>query len=134
MDKFEFLEHTADVKMKVHGETLEELFLNGFLGLGEFRACLPAEGGKVERPFRLKAPDAIVLFVEFLQEALSLSETMNELYDSVEFKELSETGCAGKFFGRPILSCKEDIKGVTYHEAEVKKTKNGWEGIIVFDI
>ncbi len=35
--KFEFLEHTADVKMRVFGKTREEIFKNAVLGMAEIQ-------------------------------------------------------------------------------------------------
>ena len=37
--------------------------------------------------------------------------------------------------GRKVKRFKEDIKGVTYHELEIKQQKDGtWETTILFDI
>jgi len=48
---------------------------------------------------------------------------------------LTETEIEVKVFGRKVEEFEEDIKAVTYHEAEVKKNEKGeYETMLVFDI
>ncbi|MGE5443248.1 MAG: archease [Ignavibacteriales bacterium] len=57
------------------------------------------------------------------------------MYNEVTFKTLSPHSLEAILRGFTASSFDEDIKAVTYHEAEVKETEDGkWETMIVFDI
>ena len=74
------------------------------------------------------------LLIDFLNEALSLSQIHKEAYMVVRFSSFSETELEGELEGKPAVFG-EDIKAVTYHGAEIIKSNSGdYEIIILFDI
>jgi len=145
MLKYKILEHTADLKVKVFGSDLEQLFANAGLAMMEFmygkdiRYPLPPRlrrAGKISdirEKISIQSKDVESLLVDWLSELLYLTDTNNLAYTKFDFKKLTETELKAEVFGQQAQA-KEDIKAVTYHQLEVRKTKEGWEAIIVFDI
>lgn len=131
-----FLEHTADIRMSVDGKTLEALFRDALLGL--VKATKPSGKGsaqRVKRTIILDAPDITALLIDFLNRALIWIYTKHETYTDVKFQLLEDQSLRAELTGFIAKSFGEDIKAVTYHEADVKKTaQGGWATKIVFDI
>ncbi len=133
---YSFRKHTADIRMNVRGKTLEELFQDALSGMVKIMSRTRLrEARAVKREIAVEAPDATALLVDFLNEALALMHTECEAYTAVRFRSLSGRSLKAELEGYKIESFDEDIKAVTYHEADVKKNNKGeWETILIFDI
>lgn len=134
MKKYEILEHPTDLKIRAFGKTKAELFLNMMIGM--FEAAKPEikdKSGKIKE-VKIKSSDEPSLLVNFLSEVLALSDINNEAYFEVKFKKLIGTELIAEIFGQPIFKMGLEIKAVTYHGAEIKKTEDGWEAEVLFDI
>jgi SHS2 domain-containing protein len=131
---YSFHEHTADVRMDVESKSFPGLLHQALLGL--FDLLRPrARARRVQRRIEVRAKDATSLFIDFLSDVLSLAQANGEAYSSVRFTMLRPTLLRATLFGRKIASFDEDIKGVTYHEADVTGSARGiWHGHVVFDI
>jgi SHS2 domain-containing protein len=133
---YKILEHTADVRMIVQADSLDELFSDAVYGM--MKIIEPRTGNNkkaIERMISLEAMDATALLIDFLNEVLLSTHLNREIYNEVIFKSLSERSLEATLFGVIALSLGEDIKAVTYHEADVKKKEDGtWETMLVFDI
>ena len=136
MKKYEILEHRADLKIRVFGKDKKELFINALLGMSEgMKAEISKPEKKVKRKIEIKSLDLPALLVDFLSEALYLSQINKEAYFSVEFRKITDTEIEGQLIGQRVERFGEDIKAVTYHNLEIKETKDkNWEGTILFDI
>ncbi len=131
---YSFLEHTADVRMKVEDGTLPGLFEAALLGMFAFLKPVK-HTQKAQRHVVVQSPDMTALLVDFLNEALSLAQSHKEAYESVRFEKLVEGGLKAELKGRKISAFGEDIKAVTYHEAKIERIpKKGWRARIIFDI
>lgn len=133
MKKFEFLPHTADLRMRVWGSTLEELFQNALAGLAYI---LGGEAGLPKSsPVKVSADSPTNLLIDFLNEVLYLSNINKAVYDRVEFEKFSERELAGTLRGHGVAGFAEDVKAVTYYGAEINKNSTGeFEVEIVLDI
>jgi len=147
MDKdFELLPHTADIKIRVYGKTLAAFFRNALVGM--FQAIGPqVKGCSIENEriicknlsqthmIEIEAPDIDALVVDFLSEALYLSDVHDEAYLDAEVHKVSEKNIKATIKGVKVQGFEVvEIKAVTYHELEVKKVQGMWQGDIVFDI
>lgn len=134
----EYLPHTADIRMKVEAATLQELFQAGLLGMCNIlneRFCQEQKEFPKQVNISLSAPDLTCLIVDFLSEVLSISYTERALFCEMEVVEISETKISATLFGAQNTHLDEEIKAVTYHEAQVmQNTSKHWETLIVFDI
>lgn len=150
---FEVVEHTADLKIKVWGNSLENLFSEAMLAMMGKIKILPfspiGEKGIIRREIKVEALDATALLVDFLSEVLALSQTNKEIYTEVSFTEFNpstdstsslrassgQAKLEATLKGIKVDKFDEDVKAVTYHEVEVKEVKSGaWETLLVFDI
>lgn len=134
---YQFLDHTTDIRVKITNDTLEGLFSDALECLMTLMA--PGEHettqGNVTRVVVTDSSDITALLVDFLNECLTFSHLHHEVYSSVQFDTIVQERLTAKLVGAAVDGFAEDIKAVTYHEAEVKRTAKGtWEGRLVFDI
>lgn len=132
------VKHTADVEIEVSGRTLQELFTNSLKAMCDI---LKEGGCKTISHFDssvrvvVSANDCTSLLIDFLSEVLSLSNIQKSLFCNVYFSELTENKLEAQLYGIWFDHFNREIKGVTYHEARVKKNDfNNWETHIIFDI
>ncbi|HEY0788406.1 MAG TPA: archease [Thermoanaerobaculia bacterium] len=133
---FEFLSHTADIRMRVAAPDLPDLFRDALRGL---MTLLQPEGESdepVRHPVAVESADATALLVDFLNEALARALTDREVYDDLVVFELDPTRAVlrGELGGHRISAFGDDVKAVTYHEANLTRAGDGWETVVVFDI
>lgn len=133
---YEILKHTADLRMKVAGKTLPDLFSEALRGMMSVLKSDAEKGAAaVKRQVVMEAGDTTALLVDFLSEALSLAQTRKEIYTGASFRMFTETSLEAELIGLAVEEFDEDIKAVTYHEADVKRNEMGeWETMLVFDI
>ncbi|MEK7596099.1 MAG: archease [Patescibacteria group bacterium] len=133
---YKILSHTADLRMAASGKDYREIFESALAGMADI---LKQGAGRFpavkKRKIKIASPDYAALLIDFLNEALYLAQTNNEVYFIVHFKDLSPTGLEAEISGIPTEKFDEDIKAATYHEIEIHKNKKGeLEAIIVFDV
>lgn len=132
---YSFHEHTADIRMGVKGKTLEELFQDALLGMVKVMDPVRSpETHTLKREIAIEAPDITALLIDFLNEALAWMHSGREAYTAVQFRLFSENSLAAVLEGYRTESFGEDIKAVTYHEADVRKSGDEWRTMIIFDI
>ncbi len=138
MKTFKVLPHTADVRLWVEADRLEELFAAALEGMAALMKESPAElkqGKVIEMTLELEAPDITALLIDFLSTALTLAHEKKAVFTEVRFDNLNNQTLKGTIKGFETDGFDDDIKAVTYHEAEVKKNVSGkFESMIVFDI
>lgn len=133
MKEFKILPHLADLKISVFGKSRKELFENALKAMFSL-AGYQGKGKEIKRKIKINSFDFPSLLVDFLNEALSLSEIKKELYLKIKISLLSENSLEGILFGRKLKKRGILIKGVTYHNLEIKKEKGKFKAIILFDI
>ena len=134
MKKYEILEHKADLKIRAFGKTKEEVFLNMLLAMTENQRpeILPE---KVKKEIKISSPELSSLLVDFLSEALYLTQVNKEIYNNVKYKKFTDTELKAELIGQKVERFGEDIKAVTYHNLNIRQREDGiWEATILFDI
>ncbi|MBT4257866.1 archease [archaeon] len=136
MEKFEFLEHTADIKFQAFGETLEEAFSNSALALSNSITEEKIKSKK-ELKFQVKGKNMENLLYNFLEEFLFLFDSESFLLSKVKEmkinKEKFELSCVVEGDEANKYSFHSDIKAITYNEMFIKKEKH-WIIQGVFDV
>jgi len=133
--KFELLEHTADFRIRAMGSSKEELFKNALAGMASVqKKDVLNKKAAVSRPVFIESIDLNALLVDFLSEVLSLSDSNQEVYMVIEFKEFTDTVIDAELKGISVDRFDEDIKAVTYHGADIHKVGDELEVTIIFDI
>lgn len=134
--RYKILDHVTDLKLKIFGRNLIELFTNAALALFESitdKKSIIKTNGKIHQ-IKITSADQESLMVDWLNELLFLHSVHKENYFNIKINRLSETELEAKISGNPSRADKIEIKAVTYHDLKITKTKNGYEAIILFDI
>lgn len=143
---FEQLPHTADIKIRVYGTTIKELFKHAVVGMFQVvRPIAPdctvvnerviCDSLPISRELHVDSIDQSALLVDFLSELLSLSDIHYEAYFDATIHQLSDTQIHATVHGVPITGFEVvELKAVTYHECEIKKVGEQFQAEIVFDI
>lgn len=132
---YEILSHTADLRIKLTADSLENLFKEALRAMAEILGKNPKSKTPVARKISVISQDKTALLVDFLNEILALSQINKEVYTKIDFPKFSETNLEAVLEGQKIKKFDEDIKAATHHEADIRQNKDGrWETILVFDI
>jgi len=131
---FEVIPHTADVRLRVRASTLEELFREAMRGMYAVMHAHPGNE-RVERAIAVHdSADTTALLVDFLNEVLHRAHVAHEMFSDAEFTRFDATSVDATLSGVAPASFDEDVKAVTYHEADVRRDGEGWSTMLVFDI
>jgi SHS2 domain-containing protein len=122
-EKFEFLEHTADVYVSAHGKTMEEAYENAALSMFETITDTDKVSPAQEDSLEVEAEDQYALLYNWLEALLVKSETLEMLYSKFQITSWKETAdifkIKAKIWGEKFDSQKHPqkvaVKAVTYH-------------------
>ena len=137
-EKYELIDHTADVGVKAKGKTLSECFENAAHGMFDLIADKSEIESIGQYTVELKADDLEQLLVDWLSELLFLQSAKNLIFGffKVELDEKNKS-LSAKIFGEKYDISKHrigaEIKAVTYHMLEVKNKKPFYVQVL-FDI
>jgi len=136
--RYEQFPHTADIGVRVYGSSLKELFANAAFAMFDIIADLEGLKGDVVRDFELTAPNQEELLVAFLDELLFDFYTKQLIFFKFDIEDLAGNRIKAKATARPIGAnrnrLKTEIKAATYHDLKIRKSKEGYEVEIIFDI
>lgn len=121
--KFEFLEHTADVYIRVHGKTMEEAYENAALAMFETITDTDQVAQSEADSIEVEAEDQYALLYNWLEALLVNSETKGMLYSKFQINSWKETAenfkIKAKIWGEKFDPQKHPqkvaVKAVTYH-------------------
>ena len=137
MKHFAIHSHTADVRLELEASTLEELFTVALIGMAEFIKPNSCTGDNliIKKEILVNSIDTTALLIDFMSDVLTETHINKAIFCTVTFAELTETSVRATIFGKHVESFDEDVKAITYHEADVKKNSAGnYTTVIVFDI
>jgi len=140
MPSYGFLDHTADLGIWVEGRELSELFANAALALSDLLVECPSEDPSRSscRCLTIEQPDIETLLVGWLRELLYIWSVEKRYAARILRIELSEYRLTAKiglgYYDVNRCELLHDIKAVTYHQAEVNRTENGYRAQVIFDV
>ena len=137
MKNYELIEHTADVGIRVKGGDLKELFKNAALAMFEIMAEVKNRAAeKKELKITLKADNLEELFINWLNELLSLSATKELIFPAFKITKLDERGLEAVLSGSDIKNYRlnSEIKAATYHQLKLQRLKSGWQAEVILDV
>ncbi|KPK97251.1 MAG: hypothetical protein AMJ95_10100 [Omnitrophica WOR_2 bacterium SM23_72] len=136
--EYELLEHTADIGIRVRANNINELFKNTASAMFQILAEPkgPMTHAAEEVPVNLNAGNPEQLFVNWLNELLSLSAAKELIFFDFKIKTLENNRLEALVFGRPLenFQINTEIKAATYHELKLEKTESGWLAEVIFDV
>jgi SHS2 domain-containing protein len=134
---YEILEHTADISIRVKGTDLKELFKNAAAAVFDIIAeRRTREGTKVRLAVSQEADNLDELFVNWLNELLSLSAVKDLIFTEFKIDSLDEHSLKAAVFGEKMnhFRMNTEIKAATYHELKLEKNDPGWQATLVLDV
>lgn len=135
MKEYKFLEHTADLKFRAYGKTLEKVFENAALAISEILSRGDRVESAVIKDIEIKADDNESMLYDFIDELIYLLDAERFIVSKAKIK-IKDGKLNGKIYGDDALKYPnlDSIKAATYAEMYVKKKKDGWEAQIVVDV
>jgi SHS2 domain-containing protein len=130
---FEEISHTADWSARVWAKDLPSLFKEAAWAMNALAGTRIGNGTRLKQGFEVEGPDAESLLVAFLSELVYYQEQENLAFDVFELA-VGDQKLKVEMEGAQIASSEKAIKAVTYHNLKIKKTKEGVETTIVFDV
>ncbi len=135
---YEVFEHTADVGLHAFGHTLAELFIHAAQGMESLMVSPEQVRVVTSRAITIDGHDAVSLLVAWLNELVFLFDTEYLLLREFDINTLTETHLIARASGEPYdpqhHELSSAIKAVTWHEAAVNSTDEGYAARIIFDI
>ena len=140
----QFFDHTGDIGVRVSGDTLADLFREAALAFTETVTDLAVVESTSAQPVHIAAPTLDDLLVDWLEELLYRFEVQNLLVADVDVRIVESRVAPGGWRLEGILqgetadaerhAIKLLIKGITYHQLQVRHTAGLWQTSVVFDI
>ncbi len=135
---YELIDHTADMGIRVWGENQKVLFVNAGQAMFDLITDKKTVEAKNTEQVKVTGNDIIDLLINWLRELLFLWTGKERLVHSVYIESLSDTEIIGRVMVEPFDSnrhvIRQELKAVTYHQAEVKPVSDGWVAEVIFDV
>ncbi|MEK7617236.1 MAG: archease [Patescibacteria group bacterium] len=137
--KYEFLEHTAEIKFRTFGMTLGGAFENAVLAFSEF----VSRGKKIKsvesRALKVEGDDLNSLLYKFLEELIYLLDAENFAVSRAKIKaDEKNFSLTAELFGDNAGKYEglDNAKAVTYSDMFVRRKSSGrgWELQVVIDV
>ena len=139
---YRFLEDIAcaDAAFEAEGNTLEELFRDAATAAFEVMADTKTVKPLLTRQIVLENEALDGLLIDWLSELVFLKDSESLLFSVFEVNirkndvYLLKGVAKGEKIDREKHNLRSDVKAVTYHLLEVKKTEDKWVARVVLDI
>jgi SHS2 domain-containing protein len=134
---YETFEHEADIGIRGFGQTIEEAFENAAIALYSVMVDVGSIKQIHMRTISVTASDHELLFVEWLNALLSLSDIERMVFSKFEVA-ISGMSLTGRAWGERLDQIRHqphvEIKAATYHMLSVKKEHDMFVAQCVVDV
>jgi len=135
---YTLLDHTADLRICITGDSQAALFQNAGLALADLicdpDTLTPEESLTID----IEGDDPADLMVNYLRELLYQWSGEEQLINSVDILDLSDRTLSARIHTTRYIAERHtilnEIKAVTYHQIAVAPVDGGWQATVVFDI
>jgi len=142
MKKYEFIEHTADVGVRVYGKTLEEAFENAALAMFEVMTDIKTIDPKEEHIVEIKAEDETHLLYTWLEALLIKFDVDGKLFSTFKINEIKRSENQvfltatvwGETYNQNKHPSRTEVKSITYHRMEIFQKKRKTYVKFILDI
>jgi len=136
-ERFEVIEHTADVGIAAYGADLKEAFANAAYALFSLMTDIDSVGDNVRHNVEVNADNREELLVAWLNELIYLFEVNDVLFSRFDIAELGDTELKASCYGERVdperHRMKAGVKAATYHMLQVEEG-DGCRVQVLFDI
>ncbi|MEK6960657.1 MAG: archease [Nanoarchaeota archaeon] len=131
---------TADVAFEAKGKTLNELFESACLATSDVMADLKTVNPDITQTFTKDNEKLDALLYDVLDELVFLKDTDNTIF--CQFKidvnegspNKAKVTAQGQKIDQKTMALRNDVKAVTYHLFELKKTNAGYSAKVLLDV
>lgn len=144
MDRWKFLEHTADIFVEINGQTISDLFLNATACFADLLAphdLLAVSEETWEARWSFDGENYEDLLMSWLKEMLYLSRAEEVVVTSFELHVLTSKTIEATVRGKKtsgddewLEAAESEIKAVTYHNFRIEERLDGFTAWVVFDV
>ncbi len=140
---YKFIDHTADVKVRGWGRTIEEAFSQVALSLmATISPSLEKIDHKIEREINIKSEDKYALCIDFLTEFLYIFDVDELVFSNIEVQSIImkkgyfqlKALAKGEKFNKNVHEIGIEVKAITYSFMNIEEKKEKVTIDIVFDI
>ncbi len=141
MKKYEYLPHTADMKFRAYGKSVEEAFTNAAIAM----YCIMVETGKVKakatKKIAAEGADLPALLQSFLEQFIILLDTDNFFLSEIKRLSIKKssrgyslTAVAAGDEAKNYETIGPQVKACTYNSMLVRQEGKKWVAQVVVDI
>jgi len=138
MEKYELIDHTADIGIKVRGKSVGELFENAAYAMFDLIADLNRVKKREVLKVEIEGEGMDELLADWLRELLYKFNGERHLFKDFKIEEIDQKSLKARVRGEKLdlsrHSLKMEIKAVTYYGLEIKRTSEGWQAQVIFDV
>lgn len=137
--RYKFLSHTADIKFRAFGESVEKVFENSALALAESISQEKINSCEVFE-IEVEGKDLENLLYNFLEEFLVFFDSDNFILSKVNSLSIEELDSSyslnAEVWGDDVskYEASDHIKAITYNDMFVKKEGSYWISQVVLDV
>jgi SHS2 domain-containing protein len=128
---FRWVEHTAELELEIEAASKPDVFAEALAAFAELLG--DGDGPAIEEEISLKADDAAMLLVEWLDELIYLAETEGFLPEGLASLDLGKDWLHAMVDGR-TGEPSHLVKGVTLHRLEFRQLDDSWGARVVLDV
>ncbi len=139
MAPFTLIDHTADLGLEITAASLPDLYAEAGRALMAviFEDNPPPHADQTQN-LTITGTDQVDLLVKFLGELLFLTMDRGLAAANIEIAKLTDQEIIARLGLAPVDFAANppalEIKAVTYHQATVEPTPDGWRARIIFDV
>jgi SHS2 domain-containing protein len=136
--RFELVDHTGDIGVRVFGESLPRLFEQAAQALTFILTDPETITPKETRNLQLEAKTDEELLITWLNELVYLFDTQGILFKT--YKVLSvhdhrlEALVQGEIYDERRHPIKTTVKAATYHQLKIENRQGVWTAQVIFDL
>jgi SHS2 domain-containing protein len=136
--RFEFVDHTGDLGVRVFGESLPGLFEQAAQALTFILTDPETINLKETRRLLLEAKTDEELLITWLNEFVYLFETKGLLFKTYDVLSVHdhrlEALAQGEIYVEGRHEIKTAVKAATYHQLKIEKHEEVWTAQVIFDL
>ncbi len=137
-NSFRLLEHTADMGIEARAGSCHEVLEEMARGLTMLVFGDSPAVAKVKAEISVRAADPVELLVSWLNEVVYWSEKDNLVPTAFRVESIGDNELQATISGEPFDSerhaVERQVKSVTYHQACLEETPDGWYARVYVDL
>lgn len=142
MKTYEYLPHTADVRFRAYGKTLEEAFTNAAVAMFNVMVDNSKVKSKITKKIAAEGDDLPALLQQFLEQFIILLDTDNFFLSKIKEISIKKSG-SGNYKLSAVAAGDEaknyetigpQVKACTYNSMFAKHEGRQWAVQVVVDI